>query len=446
MNMKHIKSIILSSFLLLPIIVNGQVLTIDEAIATAMEKNFDIRMANNNVMVAENNKTIQNSGYLPTVTGSANANYANNNAFVVDQQDQEFSIDGIQTSAYGASVGVNYNIYTGGSRKNQFEKLKAAYELSDVQRQLQINNSLLNVYTTYYSIARSTVQLSILEEAFEISKQRYIRTKYQFDFGQKTNLDVLNAQVDVNNDSLNLINASVQLENAKRQLNFLMGVTDGKDFEVTETVEVNSVLNYELIRKNMEESNYQFQQIALTSVLSEYDLKISQAGWVPTVSTNVSYGLNNSQNGPASLFAIQNINGLNASLNLNWSIFDGGATNIRVQNAKINLDNQQLTKEQILLNLNTELGNTWAEYSNQLMILNSEKVNVDISEQNFLKTKERYNLGQVSSIDFRQAQLNLINSKVNLTNAQFGAKIAEMKLRKLEGSLIGGSVQSNDKN
>lgn len=436
MNMIHIKSIILGSVLMLPLLIEAQVLTVEDAIAAAMEKNFDIRMASNNLLIAENNKTIQNSGYLPNVTGKANANYANNNAFVIDQQNNEISIDGLQTSSYGVSLGVNYNIYTGGSRKNQFEKLKTAYELSDVQRQLQIDNSLLNVYTTYYSIARSTVQLSILEEAFEISKQRYIRTKYQFDFGQKTNLDVLNAQVDVNNDSLNLINANVQLDNAKRQLNFLMGATADQDFKVTETVDVSSLLNYEEIRKNMEESNYQSKQIALSTAMSEYDLKINQAGWVPTVSTNLSYGLNNSQNGPASLFATQNITGLNASLNLNWNIFDGGATNIRVQNAKINLDNQLLSKEQILLNLNTELANTWAEYSNQLMILNSEKVNVDISEQNFLKTKERYNLGQVSSIDFRQAQLNLINSKVNLTNAQFGAKIAEMQLKKLEGSLV----------
>ncbi|MFK8043903.1 MAG: TolC family protein [Crocinitomicaceae bacterium] len=434
--MIHIKSIILGSVLMLPLLIEAQVLTVEDAIAAAMEKNFDIRMASNNLLIAENNKTIQNSGYLPNVTGKANANYANNNAFVIDQQNNEISIDGLQTSSYGVSLGVNYNIYTGGSRKNQFEKLKTAYELSDVQRQLQIDNSLLNVYTTYYSIARSTVQLSILEEAFEISKQRYIRTKYQFDFGQKTNLDVLNAQVDVNNDSLNLINANVQLDNAKRQLNFLMGATADQDFKVTETVDVSSLLNYEEIRKNMEESNYQSKQIALSTAMSEYDLKINQAGWVPTVSTNLSYGLNNSQNGPASLFATQNITGLNASLNLNWNIFDGGATNIRVQNAKINLDNQLLSKEQILLNLNTELANTWAEYSNQLMILNSEKVNVDISEQNFLKTKERYNLGQVSSIDFRQAQLNLINSKVNLTNAQFGAKIAEMQLKKLEGSLV----------
>ena len=421
----------------LPITLEAQnMLTLNEAVSNAMSKNFDIQLADNNKLIAENNKDIKNSGYLPTITGSANANYSNNNAFVVNQEDVEFDISGIQTSSYGASVGLNYNIYAGGTRKNQYEKLKTAYELSDVQRQLQIDNTLLNVYTSYYSIARNSVQIDILEEALDISKQRLIRTKYQFDFGQKTNLDVLNAKVDVNNDSLNLVNAKIQLENAKRQLNVLMGMDLNAEYEVEESVEIDDKLDYGLIQQNMLSNNQQAKQVELNRTLGEYDLKISQSSWVPNISTNISYGFNNSQNGPASLFAIQNTNGLNAGINLNWNIFDGGATSVKVQNAKINLENQAINKAQLDLSLNTELANTWAEYTNQLIILNAEKLNLEVSEQNFLKTQERYNLGQVTSIDFRQAQLNLINSKVNLTNAEFAIKIAEMQLRKLEGSLV----------
>ncbi len=411
-------------------------LSLDQAISAAMAHNFDIQLANNNKLIAENNQDIKNSGYLPTITGSANANYANNSAFVVNQENEEFDISGIQTSSYGASIALNYSIYSGGTRKHQYDKLKVAYELSDVQRRIQIDNTLLNIYTSYYAIAKSSVQIAILKQAFDISQQRLIRTQYQFDFGQKTNLDVLNAKVDVNNDSLNLVNAQIQLDNAKRQLNFLMGQDVSQNFEVDETIEINEQLNFNTIQENMKAHNNQTKQIDLNTTISEYDLKINQSSWVPTVSTSVSYGFNNSQNGPASLFATQNITGLNAAINLNWNIFDGGKTSTNVQNAKINLENQTLYKQQLAMNLNTELTNTWADYTNQLIILNTEKVNVEVSEQNFLKTQERYNLGQVSSIDFRQAQLNWISSEVNLTNAKFAVKTAEMQLRKLEGKLV----------
>ena len=435
--MKHINKILTALALVVACALQAQnTLSLDEAISSTMANNFDIQLANNSVIVAENNQSIQNSGYLPKITGNANANYNNNNAFVIDQNDNEFDISGIETTSYGASVGLNYTIYGGGTRQSQYDKLKTAYELSDIQRQLQIDNTLLNVYTTYYNIAKSTVQLDILEEAFVISKQRLIRTEYQLEFGQKTNLDVLNARVDVNNDSLNLVNAQILVNNAKRQLNYLMGQPANAEFDVEETVVVNQLLDYEGIKTNMLANNYQSKQIELNKTLSEYDLKISQSGWRPNVSTNISYGFNNSQNGPTGLFATQNTNGLNAGLNLSWNIFDGGATQVKVQNARINLENQELYKEQLNLNLTTELDNTWAEYMNQLLIINTWEQNLAITEQNFLKSQERYNLGQISSIDFRQAQLNMINAKVNLTNAKFAAKTAEIQLKKLEGKLV----------
>lgn len=435
--MKHLKFNLTVLILITTVLVSAQnKISLTDAISIALEKNFDIQLVNNNMLIAENNKTIQNSGYLPTLTGKANANYSNNNAYVINQDDVEFNIDGVETTSYGASIGLNYNIYTGGSRKNQYEKLKVAYELSDVQRRLQIDNAILSVYTTYYNIAKRSIQLEILNAVFDVSKQRLMRTKYQLDFGQKTNLDVLNARVDVNNDSLNLLNAQIQLGNSKRQLNFLLGQNINQEFDVDETVEVNRLLNYETIQQNMASNNRQSKQNDLNKIMSEYDLKINQSSWIPNVSTNVSYGLNNSQNGPTSLFATQNTTGLNAGVNLNWNIFNGGSTNIKVQNSKINLQNQDIYKKQLDLNLSIELANTWANYSNQLVILNSEEINVDVNTQNFLKTQERYNLGQVTSIDFRQAQLNLLNSKVNLVNAMFAVKIAEIQLKKLEGNLI----------
>ena len=163
---------------------------------------------------------------------------------------------------------------------------------------------------------------------------------------------------------------------------------------------------------------------------------MSKSGWMPTVSTNVSYGLNNGNYGPTSLFARQNVSGLNTGLSLTWNVFDGGSTSTKVANAKIAMDNQEMYKNQLDLNLKKELANTWSNYMNQLAVINFEETNVEISNQNFLKTLEKYNLGQVNSTDFRQAQLNLINAKVNLSSARFEVKMLEVQLKRLEGTLV----------
>ena len=205
-------SFILSTVFLIHLVgLSQEKLSLDQAIAIALEKNYDIQIYDNNLMQADNNQDIKNTGYLPSLTLNAGGNYASNNAFVVTQAGEEKSIDGIQSTTYNASVGVGYVLYNGMYRKHNFEKLKKAYELASVQKQIQIDNTILNVYTTYYNIAKNTINLNIYEESFEISKNRLIRTSYQMKYGQKTNLDVLNAKVDVNNDSLNLINGQIQL-------------------------------------------------------------------------------------------------------------------------------------------------------------------------------------------------------------------------------------------
>ena len=430
-------SFILSTVFLIHLVgLSQEKLSLDQAIAIALEKNYDIQIYDNNLMQADNNQDIKNTGYLPSLTLNAGGNYASNNAFVVTQAGEEKSIDGIQSTTYNASVGVGYVLYNGMYRKHNFEKLKKAYELASVQKQIQIDNTILNVYTTYYNIAKNTINLNIYEESFEISKNRLIRTSYQMKYGQKTNLDVLNAKVDVNNDSLNLINGQIQLDNEKRTLNYLLGLPMNKTFEVEEIVEVNELLDIATITANMEANNSTAKQYELNKALANYDVKLNQSSWMPKVSTTVSYGLNNGNYGPTSLFATQNVTGLNAGLSLSWNVFDGGATSTKVQNAKITAANQDLYKNQVELNLSNELANTWAAYLNQLLIINSEEMNVAVADQNFLKTQEQYNLGQISSIEFRQAQLNLINAKVSLTTAKFNAKIAEMQLKKLEGTLI----------
>jgi outer membrane protein TolC len=190
----------------------------------------------------------------------------------------------------------------------------------------------------------------------------------------------------------------------------------------------------ELIEQ-LRSNNNELKQIEINQSISQQDVRINQAGWLPSVSTNVSYGLNYSDNGPAGFLAEQQTTGINAGINLSWNVFDGGATKVRVQNAKIAMKTQELNQQKIQLNLENQLAKFWAEYNTQKAIIENEKINIEISNQNFLKSKELFNLGRVSSLDFRQAQLNLINTKLNLLNAQYNAKIAELQLKKFAGLL-----------
>ena len=140
---------------------------------------------------------------------------------------------------------------------------------------------------------------------------------------------------------------------------------------------------------------------------------------------------------PATAFAAgSNATGLNAGISLSWNLFDGGATKTRVANAKIALENQKILKEQQVETLANTLKNTYEAYNNALFVLDAQEQNVTTNQNNFERTQERYKLGQVTSIEFRQAQINLLNSQTALNNAKYDAKLVELQLLQLSGDIL----------
>ena len=415
--------------------ISQETLTVEDAIALALKHNYDIQLASNSLEQADNNKSIYNSGYLPTLTGSGSASYANNNSKLTSQDGTETDIPGVESKGYSGSVALNYVLFNGGARKYTYDKLKNMYALSSYDKQIQIENTLIDVYTTFFNVARNQEQKSTLLEAYNISKERLDRVTAEQKYGQKTTLDVLNARVDANTDSITLVNLTVQLQNNIRNLNYLLGRDISSTFETSKDVSLEENLSYEVLLEQLKSENNQIKQMAINKAISEQEIKINQAGWLPSVSTSVGYGLNYNDNGPAGFFAVQQSNGLNAGLNLSWNIFDGGTTKVNVQNAKIALKTQELNTKKLSLNLENQLASYWAEYSTQKVIINNELINVEISNQNFLKSKELFNLGKITSLEYRTAQLNLINTKLNLLNAKYNAKIAELQLKKFAGLL-----------
>lgn len=421
-----------------------EILTKQEALEITLENNFGVKIAKNNVSIAENNASILNSGFLPSATLNSDAGYRTNNQKIVftDPQtgnDAERIGNGVITKNYNATVGINYTLFDGLGRKYNYKQLKETYNLSEIQARRTIENTYLQLYTAYFQIARLSENTNNLLEALEISKKRMQRAKYQYDYGQSTRLEYLNAQVDVNNDSIAFITAKQQLNNAKRGLNVILGVDKNTNYEVETDVDYSSLLNYEDLELKTLANNATLKESEKNIAISEFNIKVNKANFLPRLNFNASYGFNRTENenlvNPFGARLITS-DGLNAGLNLSWNIFDGGSTKTRVANAKINLDNQQIALEQEKVNVKNNLKNTWENYNNQLFILKAQEQNVLTTENNFNRTEERFKLGQITSVEFRQAQINFINAKTALNNAKYDAKLIELQLLQLSGDIL----------
>jgi len=413
-----------------------EILTKKEALEITLENNFGIKIANNNVEVAKNNANILNSGFLPTIAATSGTNYRRENQDVTFQDGTNRSIAGAVTKSYNAAVSLNYTLFDGLGRKYNYQQLKESYNLTEIQARETIENTYLQLFTIYFQIARLSENTENLSEALSISKRRLERANYQYKFGQSTKLELLNAEVDVNNDSIVYITTKQQLNNAKRGLNIILGIEKEPNYDVETEVDFNKMMNFDDLLNKTIANNSLLKQNEQNIAISEFNIKINKSQYLPRLGLTSSYGWNQSDNPATSFLAGATITGLNAGLNLTWNLFDGGATKTRVTNAKIALDNQQILLEQQKTTIQNNLKNTWENYQNQLFILSAQEKNVLTSQDNFNRTEDRYKLGQVTSIEFRQAQINLLNAKTAFNNAKFDAKLIEIQLLQLSGDIL----------
>lgn len=437
MTYKKRSFIVTTFFLLMALGSMGQeLLTKKEAVSLALENNFDIKTADNNVAIAENNADIRNSGYLPSATASGSANYSISDSEFTLQTGDVQSASGVNTKRYNASVGLNYTLFDGFGREYAFRKLKETYHLSELQARLVIENALLNLFSVYYEIARLTQNVNTQKQSLDISRERLTRASYSFDYGQNTQLDVLNAEVDYNTDSISYLTLTQQLENEKRNLNLLMGREVSASFAVDTTLSYTEGLDKNVLMEKAKSSNVNILQEQSALQNSEYDLRITGASTIPKLGLSASYSWLRNELGATSIFNNQEQWGPTLGASISWNIYDGGLTSIRKQNAKIALENQQISMEQTRMEVERNVSNAWTVYQTALFVLEAEGKNLETNQRNFSRTQEQYTLGQVTSIEFRQAQLNFLNAQLNFNQAKYSAKIAELALLQFSGDLM----------
>lgn len=413
------------------------------AVDIALENNYDIKVSNNDLEAAKNSSSIYNSGYLPSVFASGGADYQSNES-EIEFQDGSVQ-DDIEntTNSYTANVGIDYLLFDGFGRKYNYRKLQEQYNISEIRVRQVIENTLLDLLISYYDVARLTENKNNLQQSLDISKSQLLREQYGYQYGQKTQLDVLNSEVNVNQDSINLLNIQRELANAKRDLNVILGREVNIDFAVDTAVTYAIDLTYDAMMQSAKINNTLLLQAEKNVTLSDYDLKINKSSWVPNVGINGAYNWRDSNtdsniSNPFSL-ASQTSRGIVGGLNVSWNIFDGGTTRTRVQNAKIAIDNSNIERQLIEKDLERNVANAWETYQNSLFVLSAEEKNVETNKRNFERSQEQYRLGQIITVEFRLAQVNLLSAVNSYNQAKYTAKVAELRLLQLGGKLIGAN-------
>jgi outer membrane protein TolC len=419
--------------------VNGfaQELTLENAMMIALKNNHNIQIQENQNVIAQNNVHRGNANLLPKVDLNGNVSASQSKTdiqFVTDPAPQT----GLESESQSTSLKVqmSYTIFNGLANVKTYKKLQEQGHLSDIQTKLGIESTLMQVINSFYDVLRNQEQATIFRGSMAVSEDRLMRLQENYKYGSARKIDVLNAQVDFNSDSSNLINSLQSLENAQYNLNHLLGRAVTTSFNVSSQTNLeSSVASYEESLQKSLGNNSNMLLAKSQQLIADLDMQISKSRYMPMLSTNVSYGYTSSESTPSVILSNSSL-GVTGSLSLAWNLFDGNKRKSALENAEISIGTSKIQEAQAKSSIELELANYFGLLKTNLTIIDLETNNLGVAKLNLERSRELFNLGQIDNVQFRQAQLNLLNSQLKLNNALYSAKIMEYQIKRLRGELV----------
>ena len=411
-----------------------EVLTIEDAVKIALENNYEIKIASNNLLIDKTNVSTGNAGMLPKATATITDNNGIQNISQTRSDGTVNKLDNAKNNSLTYGVGLDWTVFDGLKMFAKMDQLKELQKLGEAQLKLTIITKISDVNATYFDLVQQQQQLSALDSTIVISNQRLTLAQNRFTIGKASKLEVLNAQVDLNTDKVTLLRQKELFINTKILLNQILARDAKIDFTVMDLIVVDNKLLLPELSALAEKQNPQLETQIINKKVSELQLKQIKAARYPTVKLNTGYNFSDSHSSLG--FTTQSsARGLNYGFSASLNLFDGFAQNRNEKISKIQIDNSKIVIDQQNLALHSQLATSYQTYLTNLELITLEAKNEAIAKQNLNITLDKFRIGTITTLEFRTAQLNYVNAKVRYSNAQFQAKLSEIALKELAGNL-----------
>jgi outer membrane protein TolC len=413
---------------------DAPMLTLKEAVEIALKNNYNIKLSQNNKTVAANNVTLGNAGVLPRLNG----NFASTNSRLTTKQTRSDgtvnNINNAPNTGINYGVALNWTIFDGFGMFANYDRLKQLDQLGALKLQDTIQSTVAGVINTYYDLISQNEQIKALKGAIDISHTQLRYANDKFHVGRASKLDVLNAQVNLNTDTANLVTQYQLFKTLKIQLNQILVRDLQTDFTVADTIVIDEKLMLGDIINNAQSQNPAILSAQLNRRLAEINLKQVRATRYPQVGVTTGYTFSDNKT-PAGFTLQQNQHGLNYGLTATINIFDGFNQTRKERNAKIQIDNANISAKQIQLNIETQVNTLFAAYLSGLDLIRLGQDNVVIAKKNLDISLEKYKLGNITPLEIREAQRNYLAAQSTFFAAQYQSKQAEITLKQITNSI-----------
>lgn len=438
--MTRVNSVLLVILLFTGFTASAQrMLTVEEAIATALQNNYDIQLSKNDSMVAALDYSYRNTVFYPTLNATASTTWNNNNQKQTLADGTKREQSGIRSHNSSAGVQLQWTLFDGFKMFATRDRGAQLLELGSLTVKNQVVNSVATVVNTYYNIVRQKQQLKAVEEQIALNEERVRLSQYKLDIGTGAKPDVLQSKVDLNAQKSLKLEQLTLIDQLKDQLNQAMNTKLGTAFEVSDSIPLNTGLGLGDIQLDIEKTNPSLLIAQKNISIAQLVVKERKAERWPTVSFNSAYNYSRTNNqtviNPFSTLFNQS-NGLNYGFTASIPIFNGFNARRLIRQAQLDLNFQQLSFENQRSIVGLSVVNAFRVYEQQKKTLALEEENILLARENVDIVFQTYKLGAATLVQLREAQNSLEDANNRLIAARYATKLSETELLRLKGEII----------
>jgi outer membrane protein TolC len=411
----------------------AQILTLDDCVQQALEANYSIQMARNTENINRVNLKSY-SVFLPAIYGDANHKSDYTTGKRQYEAGNETTYSNVNPLNTGISANLNWRIFDGLSMFFTNSKNKALLDVSTLNTVLEIEQLIANVSAAYYNVWIQTKLLEATENIVDISMQRFNIANSKYQIGSLSGLEYRQSKIDLNADSSQLMLQKQALTNAYISLNKLMNKDLTKENYVQDTLALLPLFAYNQIVDSALQSNTSLLIYKKGIRLSELEVKNSLSHFFPTLDFTTGYQYSNAKT-PAAAITQSMSYGFYWGLTARIPIFSRMENWRNNKIAKYQLQNAELQYKDVELNVLSALAELYNIYKNNHTLLNFEMENVEITSETLELALEKYRIGSLSGVEFREFQRSYIEAVKRLMNASYQAKVSEIGLQLLSGKL-----------
>ena len=409
-------------------------LTLDDALKVAMGENISVKVADKEVKRTEYARKGTYASLFPQVDFSGAYQRA------IKKQKMHMNMGGQEMDI---EVGVSNTWSTGFSAAMPLVNVQLwkAIQITGMDVELAVEKAkgsrqdlIDQVQQSFYGVLLAKELYSVYKENYDNAKDNYNDVKAKYDAGLASKFEFLSAEVAMQNAEPNVFDAQNGIVLANWKLKAVLGIDLDQNIECTGSLSdyegtVAGVASYENVSV---ENNSTLKQLNIQEEMLQKNYEMQLAKYYPTLAAQLSYNwVAMSENFKFSEYKWNPYS--TGALALSIPIFAGGQKQNQLRQTRIQQEQLALQKEDAIRQLEVSVKQVLNSLETSLKQYEAAQKTIEGAQAGYEIAKKRYDVGSGTLLELQDAQIGLLQARLNVNQSVYTYMILKSSLDKILG-------------